>query len=289
LPVKSLFSKCNKMDKSEIALLIDNLLEKCGITAPPVDLELIAQFQGASIDYVDLGSLLGSVSPAMHGPAIKLNEKQPDTWRFTLAHELGHTLLSRRLAGSRATAAARITPSKVEALCDDIGLELLMPNNMVTAFLHAKRASIASICDMAETFNCTVGEAAMRLAGLGNWPVEIACWIGEGDSLSLAWPKEIRLWRGWLDSSKRVRELSDESCQLSTIVRAYLSSEVVFGYESPTSSLRFHKYACEAKGFGDRENRHVISLFHLNATEAQMRAQAAASARWEATRRRIPQ
>lgn len=75
------------------------LIEECGITGPPVDVETIAQQLGAPVSYVALGAVDGELRD---GRILVNRTLHRVRQRYTIAHEIGHLRLhgdSKRAGG----------------------------------------------------------------------------------------------------------------------------------------------------------------------------------------------
>jgi hypothetical protein len=95
----------------------------------------MARLQGASIIYSSaLTSLHGCLSDTGAGLAIRINRSLPrELQRFTLAHEIGHTIIDGDIPCGRSKLTARVEHPLVlgaferEQVCDRIASELLIP------------------------------------------------------------------------------------------------------------------------------------------------------------------
>lgn len=81
--------------RSKAELRARDLLERHAVEAPPVDVEAIAQAEGAFIRYEPLQETSGLLVRREDGKIIiGVNSlHHPNRQRFTIAHELGHMLL----------------------------------------------------------------------------------------------------------------------------------------------------------------------------------------------------
>ena len=117
------------MVSTSVTKLVETLLERAGVTGPPVNLDRLAKFQGVrKVERVSLGAVLGSTTRTDKGFTIRLNSDTPLNERFTYAHEIAHTVLApvpwnekglHSRPGSKGAA--------LERLCDRYAAEILMP------------------------------------------------------------------------------------------------------------------------------------------------------------------
>jgi len=102
---------------------------------PPVDLKLVASRLGIVIVEQEFSEEIDGVYVRLpdRPPVIGVNDiytKSPERRRFTLAHEIGHHLLSRRVKGDKlvfADTALQRKYSIMERSCDRFAALLLMP------------------------------------------------------------------------------------------------------------------------------------------------------------------
>lgn len=135
----------------------------------PVDPIAIAQKMGADVRPSDaMGDISGWFSLSENGPEIHYNIKEPSVrQRFTVAHELGHYVLSH--GDNFRDPVSSFSSSNydpIEASANKFAAELLMPATLVSRAIEDH--GISDIGRLAKLFN--VSEAAMkfRLKNL-NW------------------------------------------------------------------------------------------------------------------------
>ena len=127
----------------DIVGTVRRVLDRAGAKEPPVDLECIARLQGVGlVQELPLGDLLGSTTSTPNGFIVKINEAIPQKKRFTLAHEIAHTMLESRNTAVRAVRMRKPgSHTALEAKCDRIAGELLMPQHMFQPRAKAMPAS----------------------------------------------------------------------------------------------------------------------------------------------------
>lgn len=155
---------------SEAVDRAERLLDECRIREIPVNLLLLAERQGIRrIREMDTrldGQLLELESG---GYEVILSRNAPlSRKRFTLAHEIAHTLLGK---GDGLACGGGMT----EELCNAAAAEMLVPTRFLKKFLEPARITIRSFVDVARDFKCSLDVAGWRLLNLG--PVEGALLI----------------------------------------------------------------------------------------------------------------
>lgn len=105
---------------------------------PPVDLKLVASRLGINVVEQDFSEEIDGfyIKTAGYRPVIALNIcylKPPERRRFTLAHEIGHHVLSRRVKTDGLFFYDPVDHKRaiVERSCDRFAALLLMPENLI--------------------------------------------------------------------------------------------------------------------------------------------------------------
>lgn len=177
-------------DTAEAAIqqLTARLLEEAGLDEPPVDLEILASFQGiASIRSCAMDSA-GRLLPQNGTLVIEVNaDHTEERRRFTIAHEIGHTLLPTYARQPIDDAATGTWPEsgtrwEEEYLCDVAAAHLLMDRRQVRALLDRYVLSIEVLPMAARAFRVSLHAMARQIADLGTEPIAFVVW--EIDSAS---------------------------------------------------------------------------------------------------------
>jgi Zn-dependent peptidase ImmA (M78 family) len=143
---------------------------------PPADLVKVASRLGIVIEEREFCPEVDGVYLRLPGgpPVIALNKsylKPPVRRRFTLAHEIGHHLLTRRIRPDRRLFfldTSKTRPTALERACDRFAALLLMPEELVRRYFEelaaneTKRVSI-----MASRFGVSGWAMRRRLRELG--------------------------------------------------------------------------------------------------------------------------
>lgn len=161
-------------DRAKAVREARKLLETAAVRMPPVPVERIARSLSVRVQYVPFDGDLSGMAHIKNGvPIIGVNAlHHPNRQRFTIAHELGHIQLHRRLIETEvhldqgslrrdALAAAGIDPTEIEA--NSFAAELLMPEALLHAVLDGRTVDLEddeAIGGLARKFK--VSEAAMR-------------------------------------------------------------------------------------------------------------------------------
>ena len=157
------------------------LLKEHGVTAAPVPVERVAKSLGVRVEYAPLDGDLSGLAHIRDGVTIVgINALHaPNRQRFTLAHELAHVQLHRKMIESTvhvdrgslrrdALAAAGVDPIEIEA--NAFAAELLMPRAFLLSALEGRSIDLEddkAVLALAKRFR--VSDAAMRyrLSSLG--------------------------------------------------------------------------------------------------------------------------
>jgi len=250
-----------------VSTAVRDLLTRAGVSSPPVDLRRVAEAQGvARIEETDLGSLDGCLIPTADGFVIKLNSTMPERRRrFSLAHEIAHTLLRTAPAGckhgdvsNRATISRPRSRHWEEWLCDMIAAEILMPRLSFRRWLSRTEASIRAIEVTATRFDVSVQAAAVRFGQMVDATVEIICWKREKAILAPLWFSGSPQFRQYATRDEMCRPLP---CLESTPVRALWSGALeISNSEAASPIANAPTFYCESKAFGTGHRRYVLSL-----------------------------
>lgn len=262
-------------DEQEVKRAVRQLLARAGIHAAPVDLRRVARAQRATIEDINLGTLDGCLVPTREGFVIKINVCMPEPRRrFSLAHEIGHTLL--RNAGDGCKYRHSITRAKVRAgsarqreerLCDIAAAEILMPEQLFRPWLAGRATSIRAIEAAATHFEVSRQAAAIRLGEASEAPAEIVCWKPRGSVLEAAWLTGSRHFSQYASQDEMSRAFTDLE---SAPVRALWSSRIEIANDEPLrADGRGPKFYCESKAFGTAEHRYVLSVIKQRLTPNQ--------------------
>ena len=162
----------------------EDLVARCGVQSPPVDVEAVASELGLTLIRSDLGRAVSGLLVSKQGSAFVCVHAadHPNRQRFTLAHEMGHFVLGHQFVpgehvhvdrghfisqrGPRS--ATGVDPKEIEA--NQFAACVLMPADLVTRAVAACGGSPLvdrQVSELASTF--AVGEQAMtiRLSTLG--------------------------------------------------------------------------------------------------------------------------
>lgn len=152
----------------------NELLEKAGVSEPPVDVNDLAKRCGAAAFYRPFpDSLSGLVFVVYEQAMIGINEcHHANRQRFSLAHELGHFLLGHHLSSGDDVDALHIDSDEgrppdfdwhAERSANDFAAELLMPRRLMSeAFRHSQDPSV-----LAEKFGVSRLAMGYRMVNLG--------------------------------------------------------------------------------------------------------------------------
>ncbi len=247
-------------DIAAVREAVRRLLQAAGVTEPPVDLVRVAELQGiTSIRHRKMKGTLGMVKEGRDGGlTMLLNSRQPLRERFTMAHEIAHTIVDKMGDRPATVVLAARTPrrgSTLERLCDQIAAEVLMPYEMFLRSMGGG-ASLDQALRLARLYDASLQSAALRMGELSPEAAQVVCWEREGArGLRVRW-KSGRPLLTEKDATS-YRSLSNES---SPVVRAYASKGRWTGHETPFAGQPWCVYQCEAQGFLRGSARFVLSV-----------------------------
>jgi Zn-dependent peptidase ImmA (M78 family) len=121
---------------------------------------------------------------------IKVNSSSvPVRRRFTIAHELGHLIIS---PGNAQSARRCLASNPLERACDCVAAELLMPFHEAMGSVEG-RASMFALLSFADRFKVSLHAAAVRIKELEVWKESVGLWKWNGAAEQL-WYVGKRLW-----------------------------------------------------------------------------------------------
>lgn len=248
---------------------LDQARELLTLAAPidaPVDLDRIAKLQGVTqIVREPMESADAELVPTEDGYVIRVNNRaNQGRQRFSIAHEIGHTFYPRQRTAYR-NAAVALEPRRTsqlgyrqeERLCDIVAVELLMPRQAFISALSADSPSIEEIETLAGRFDTSVLATASRYAELNGQTLQINRWtIIDG---------QLRPWTfsGDLIPISGFDFRSPENATESTIANAYASRPIQDGLDRFSTAP--HRILIQAKGYGQGDDRYVLSLLTSSA------------------------
>jgi hypothetical protein len=235
---------------------VRELLTLAGQSYPPVDLIKVAYVQG--IKTVRNGNLRSSLGVLRDGPdgfTVTLSSRDPAKSRFTLAHEIAHTLLlhskhSSVVLGERK---AKMPHQKLERLCDAIAAEILLPYDMFSEAVDEEALGIETILRLCGRFDASLQSTARRAGDLCQQPAQVVCWTKSSAGHLTPMLKTGRPYftaSAWLS-------LTDDT---SAAVRAYRGTKREEGLENPLLEQPRAELRHEAQGFLKGEPRYVLSV-----------------------------
>lgn len=163
-------------DRVLVVDLAQQIVAELGLR-PPVNLELLASFQG--VHRVEVSDLPWSGCIICQGGVVTIRLRASDSAprrRFTCCHEIGHTLLP----GFAHTTQYRCTPgspgkdgtdSALEQLCDLAAAELLLPRAHALVDLVAAPFGLSTVEQVANDYEASLDATARRLVSLTSEPI----------------------------------------------------------------------------------------------------------------------
>lgn len=243
----------------EVRDVVGGLLEDAGVREPPVDLKAVAAVRGIRrIRYAPLKSAYGLLRTGPNGHTITINKRYMSRARFTLAHEIAHTLVESFEHSDDDVPLAHLKPrghARLEAVCDEIAAEILFPHELFQRALKDSPAAIDDIQRLAGMFDGSVMATANRVGHLTTQPVQVISWVRHGSGSLKAGQ---RSGSGFLTSNgaSPYRSLNQVD---SAPVRAFHSGERERGTEVPVPQMPWNVYECEAQRFSGKDG-YVLSV-----------------------------
>lgn len=165
---------------------VGEVLETCGVSAPPVPVEEIARQLGAGVAFENFGpDVSGVLIRDGRVVVIGVNSSHARTrQRFTIAHEIGHLRLhqgrpmfvDRAVRIDRRDGTASRGVDQEEIAANRFAAELLMPEDMLQTAMgqlsaaQERGGSAAIIAHLAKKFDVSEQAMEYRLANLGALP-----------------------------------------------------------------------------------------------------------------------
>jgi hypothetical protein len=195
-----------------------------------------------------------------------LNRRQPYRARFTLAHEIAHTMIDPPTVRKAAVELAARRPrggDELERLCDEIAVELLLPYEMFARSVP-QPLTLTGVFGLAKTYDASLQATALRAGELAQEPIQVVVWERDGRSRIRAKAARGREYLTGDDAAER--SMGDDT----PIARAFIGKDAERGLEvaDPDSPLA---YDCEARGFLRGEARFVISIVRPATAQARVR------------------
>jgi len=180
--VRALMNATNKGSPEDAILeRAVRLLEEVAIDKLPVNLGIVASYQRVkSIQRVNM-SQAGRLIPVEQDYIIQVNMNHlPSKQNFTIAHEIGHTLLmdyqsAPRMVNDRTTGHYK-EKQEEEYLCDLAAAELLMPSSFFWSLTEGKELSFSLVEALSQQFGSSRQATAIRLVHTGLWPCAFVVW-----------------------------------------------------------------------------------------------------------------
>ena len=259
-------------DQSEVRSAAERLLAAAAVSQPPVDLVAVAKLQGIErITTRKMRRTLGTLREDAKGLTVTLNKREPLRARFTLAHEIAHTMIDPPDRKAATVTLAGRKPSgedELERLCDEIAVELLLPYGLFSRALGQEPVTIGKIFGLARQFDASLQATALRAGELSTAPVQVICWERSGRS-----GYTVKAARGRDFLTGRGAETERSLAEQTPIARAFRSKEIERGRQLPSPEAP-DVYDCEARGFMKGDARFVISVVRpaaLAATASPLR------------------
>jgi hypothetical protein len=146
----------------------NQLLKACAVSNYPVKLEPLARYQGIKEIREEETGIDGQLFKlASGGYRLILNQRAPRARkRFTIAHEIAHTLLPPNEEGAEYNCSNKL----IEEICDIVASQILVPIQLLDKVVSTSSdtLSIASFFKISKLFVCSLRAAACALLNSGS-------------------------------------------------------------------------------------------------------------------------
>jgi len=246
---------------TEAREVVAGLLERAGISEPPVDLEALAALRGVrQIVYKPLkASEYGLLTTGKRGHTITVNNKHYVRARFTIAHEIAHTLIERFQYSDVDVPLASRKPKgadAIESMCDELAGEILFPYEMFQRELEDTPPTIDEVLRLAKLFDGSIMSTAYRVGGVTDEPVQVISWVRHGENALRAGQRSGSAFLT-ADGAPPYRSLDQHD---SVVVCAFLSGDRERATEIPVPLKPWNVYEVEAQRFNGAKNGYVLSV-----------------------------
>jgi hypothetical protein len=165
--------------------LAENLTRQCSLVHTYQNLPMIASYQGAKIEELDMDDA-GRIIPIFEEDEdfdylIQVNASHPPARRnFSICHEIGHTLMPNFLGASEPRYDREVMAWNEEAeeefLCDVAATELLMPRREFVPRLRGCGMRIESVAELAIEFGSSLEATALNIVRANIDDVAVIIW-----------------------------------------------------------------------------------------------------------------
>ena len=160
----------------------EEIIEKIGITALPIDPRIIAKWRDIEIQGQPLDGPSGCLvcNAGEYGIVYSTSLNNPGFINFTIAHELGHyftphhpELLFPDGSGIHRSRAGFVSEQKHEREADDYAVHLLMPKDLFEPALRRAGQGLGAIKTLANQCGTSLTASAIRCATLSTEPLVV--------------------------------------------------------------------------------------------------------------------
>lgn len=221
------------------------LLAKCGIHNPPVDLNKICRQLHADVTYTDKidfsGYIFHDQGKGFSGIGVK-SDMTPGRKNFTIAHELGHLTLEHLSKGKKIECnEVGLSNSERERDADLFASNLLMPEKWVKEVLDDGINGMESINRISDMFQVSRTAAGRRLVETSS----VRCAVIMSENGNIKWGVASRNIGGWI---KRGTKLARGSQAYKIMVRPlqaknrYCPTKIEYWFDTPLKG-KFYEHS----------------------------------------------
>jgi hypothetical protein len=218
--------------------LAEGISSKCTTQVPPVDVEELCRLRKVTPLKTHLTGSAARLIPVGDHYVAEVNVRHPATrQRFSICHEIGHTLFEERPVsdGGESPCANNLYRQKLEErLCDTVAAELLMPRVVFSQFLRNCQPSIYAVRRAGAAFQVSTYAVARRVIELNLWPSALL--LLRGDERN-----KMRMCGYWPSESMQIR-VAPAIAIKEIISRDWLSGRLVVPVRSGSLSVEYYTY-----------------------------------------------
>jgi Zn-dependent peptidase ImmA (M78 family) len=246
-----------------IRSVVQDFLASIGPLPYRVPIESLARKRGIRIVQSEEGGTEALLIPTKNGFIVRIDPRLGRSrYRFTLAHEIGHTFFFDSTASPRTRRYPYILgDAGEERLCQEAAAELLMPTARVTEFLETNDICVGTLALMATLFGVSFEAAARRITAFRSTFVFIGWSMRSIDGK----PEALRV--DWAASPGPFIPLhaSNSEGTLMSVYHAYESGESKKAIEDLVLGEIRGLYEIESRGFHAKapDRDLVVTLVNL--------------------------
>lgn len=176
----------------------------------PVDVRSLAYQLGVtSIEYASLVEDGRLVTDGREARILLRESTNSRRTQFTIAHELGHLLLTE--PGQAAVERRLVTDTDVERFCDQFAAALLLPRDWVRERFSRSPEKLTSLRQLSQSSSTSMAASLVRLQQVVGWRRMLLQWRRVGETWTFRWGAGVpRSIHGRIRTPSTAREMIGE-------------------------------------------------------------------------------